>query len=541
VNTYVFSADENPTSAGAPYLPRLVLARRLVYAVTGLFIGAMTTFPNALTNVNVGTISGSLGLYVAQASWLPALFFAMNASSNLTLVKARAQFGIPVVTQGLLALYALAAAVQLVWPCFATAVAARIANGIETGALVSLTVYYFLMVFPGKLRPLAPLFGVSMTQFGTPLARLVPVELLSTDHGRGMHCIELAVPLTILAATLAVPLPPSNRVRAFELRDLLSIALFVPGIVLGCEVLGLGRVMWWSDTPLLGKMLMSSVVLIGAGCMLEASRERPLIQLRWLSTFNIARFVGIAILMRLALAEQTFGSVGLLSASGLNNDQMHILFACVALSMLAGIVAAALTVRESALPYQVLVAALCIAVAAMLDGNSNNLTRPEQLYLSQSLIGFGTTLFIGPAIVYGLLQMLRKGSDHFITLVVVFSITQNIGAVAGSAFMGTYQTERLHVHSNDLAEQLVLTNPQVAARISAGALTTSPIVQDPAIQAAEGVSLLGQATTREATVLAFNDVFGFLAGLAGGTAALVALSILYRRWRPATRPLEAPT
>lgn len=541
MDTYIFSADERPTSAGAPYLPRLSLSQRAAYAAVGVFIGALTTFPNALTNVNVSTISGSLHLYVSEATWLPALYFGMNASANLTLVKARAQFGIPLVTRSLLILYVLAAAVQLAWPCFGTAVIARIANGIETGALVSLTVYYFLMVFPGKFKPLALIVGVSLTQFGTPFARLVPVELLGVEHWRGMHCIELAVPLLILAATWALPLPPSDRSRVFEVRDIISIALFVPGIVLGCEVLNLGRVLWWSDTPMLGTMLMACVVLIGAGCIVEANRERPLVQLAWLSTANIARFVGIALLMRLALAEQTFGSVGLLSASGLNNDQMHVLFALVALSMVAGVVAAALTVREDRLPYQIIVAALCIMCSAMLDSQSNNLTRPEQLYLSQSLIGFGTTLFIGPAIVYGMLQMLRKGMDHFITIVVVFSITQNVGALAGASLMGTYQIERVHVHSADLASQMVASDPQVATRIGGGATTISPVVQDPALQVAEGSSLLGQAMAREASVLAFNDVFGLLAWLAGGTAGLVALSLLYNKWRQAPRRLEAST
>jgi hypothetical protein len=541
VDNYIFSPDERPTSAGAPYLPRLSLSQRLAYAAVGVFIGALTTFPNALTNVNVGTISGSLHLYVSEASWLPALYFGMNASANLTLVKARAQFGIPLVTRSLLILYVMAAAVQLAWPCFGTAVGARITNGIETGALVSLTVYYFLMVFPGKFKPLALIVGVSMTQFGTPLARLVPVELLGVDHWRGMHCIELAVPLLVLAVTWAVPLPPSDRSRAFEFRDVISIALFVPGIVLGCEVLNLGRVLWWSDTPMLGKILMACVVLIGAGCIVEVNRERPLVQLAWLSTANIARFVGIALLMRLALAEQTFGSVGLLSASGLNNDQMHVLFGLVALSMVAGVVAAALTLREDRLPYQIIVAALCIMCSALLDSESNNLTRPAQLYLSQSLIGFGTTLFIGPAIVYGMLQMLRKGMDHFITIVVVFSITQNVGALAGASLMGTYQIERVQVHSADLASQMVASDPQVAARIGGGAIAVSPAVQDPGLQAAEGSSLLGQSMSREAAVLAFNDVFGLLAWLAGATAGLVALSVLYNKWRQAPLRLEAPT
>ncbi len=531
VSAYNYEDTEKPASAGTPYTPKMSILRKCSYAAVGLFIGLMTTFPNALTNVNIGTISGSLGLYAAEGSWLPALYFGMNASSNLTLVKARAQFGIPMVTQGLLLLYAIVAAIQLFWPSFAMAIVARIANGIEAGALVSLSVYYFLVILPPKFRPLALVIGVSLTQFGTPLARLVPVELLSVEHWRGMHCIELAVPLTVLAAILIAPLPPSDRVQSFERTDLVSIALLVPGIVLGCEVLSLGRVLWWTDTPWLGELLVGSAILTAIGCLIEVNRERPLLQLRWLSSASIARFAGIALLMRLALAEQTFGSVGLLTAAGLNNDQMHTLFVYVGLAMAAGIVVAALTLKEERLPYQVMLGVLCIGAGALLDSHANNLTRPEQLYLSQSLTGFGTTLFIGPTILYGYLQVMRKGTDYLITLVVLFSITQNVGALAGSALMGTYQIERVHVHNEDLSAQLTASNPQVISRITGGSIEVSPVISDPELRSAEGGALLGRSMSREAAVLAFNDVFGLLAWLAGGTASVVALSLIFKNLR----------
>lgn len=531
VSAYNYAPEEKATSAGSPHMPRMTIQRKIAYALVGTFVGLMTTFPNALTNVNVGTIAGSIGLYAAEGAWLPALYFGMNASSNLTLVKARAQFGIPSVTLGLLALYAFVAFLQLLWPSFELAAAARMANGVEAGALVSLSVYYFQVILPARLRSLSLVIGVSLTQFGTPLARLIPVELLSNAHWQGMHCIELAVPLAVLAAIMLAPLPPSDRARAFERKDLVSIALFVPGIVLGCEVLNLGRILWWTDTPWLGGLVVASLVLIGAACMIELTRERPLLRLGWLSTVNIARFAAVALLMRLALAEQTFGSVGLLAAAGLNSDQLHTLFVLVVLAMAAGIVVTVLTLSEARLPYQVLVAAICICVGALLDSHANNLTRPPQLYFSQALIGFGTTLFIGPTILYGYLHMLRKGADHFITLVVVFSVTQNVGALAGSAIMGSYQIERTHVHAEELAAQLVVGNPQVAARIASGAAVVSSVVSDPTYRGAEGGALLGQAMGREAAVLAFNDVFGLLAWLSGATAVIVAVSLLLKNLR----------
>ena len=525
---YIYADHEKPASAGSPYMPRMTPRRRLAYAVVGTLIGLMTTFPNALTNVNLGAISGSLGLYTAEASWLPALYFGMNAGSNLMLVKARAQWGIPFITQGLLILYAVVAALQLLWPGFPLAAAARAANGLAAGALASLSVYYFLVILPPRLRPLALVAGINLTQFGTPLARLLPVEMLSMHHWLGMHCIELAVPLALLCAILLAPLPPSDRAAAFEPADWLSIALLVPGIVLACEVLGLGRALWWHDTPWLGQMLLLCLALLGGGVLHESQRQRPLLQLGWLSTVNLLRFAGIALLMRLALAEQTFGSVGLLSAAGLNNDQLHTLFLLVALAMAAGLLAAMLTLQEARLPYQVLVAALCLAVSAVLDSHANNLTRPEQLYLSQSLIGFGTTLFIGPTMLYGFIQMRRRGLDHYITLVVVFSISQNVGALAGSALMGSYQIERLHAHRDDLSAQLLAGSPAVSARLAGGNAMLAAQFSDPALRAAESGALLSGAVAREAGVLAFNDVFSLLAWIAAGVAGIVALSLFVR-------------
>src|ERR1700754_3763358 len=90
---YQFAPHERPMFPGSPFSPAHSLGRRVAYACTALCTGIGATFPNRLTNVNVGTIAGSTGLYVAEASILPAIYVAMNASANLTLVKARAQFG----------------------------------------------------------------------------------------------------------------------------------------------------------------------------------------------------------------------------------------------------------------------------------------------------------------------------------------------------------------------------------------------------------------------------------------------------------------
>jgi hypothetical protein len=303
--------------------------------------------------------------------------------------------------------------------------------------------------------------------------------------------------------------------------------------------LGMGKAYWWHDAPMVGALLMSCVLLIGLGVLNEANRPRPLLQLHWLSTLNIARFVGVALLMRLALAEQTFGSVGLLAAAGLDNDQMHALFLLVALSMLAGIVLTVLTLQERRLPLMTAVAATCIGIAAALDSQSNSLTRPHQLYLSQCLIGFGTTLFIGPVLLYGFIQMLRQGRENMISLVVIFSITQNVGALAGSALLGSYQLERLHLQSELLSSRLAIGDPDVSTRLSAGAMTLQPVVSDPLQGAAQSTALLARSLNGQASILAFNNAFQVLAALAGFVAVVVAVSVMMRRFFPPSAKTES--
>ena len=210
---YQFGPDEQPLLPGSPFSPAHPLPRRLAYGAVGLVVGISATFTNVLINVNVPYLSGPLGVYVAQASLLPAIYVAMNATGNLSLVKARMQFGVPKVTNILLLVYAALGLLQIFFPGFVLAVLVRAACGLTAAGLTTLTIYYFLQVFPPKARPLALVISLGLLQLGTPLARLVPVEVLSANGWYGLHLIEPAVALLVLALINTVRLPPSVRTQ----------------------------------------------------------------------------------------------------------------------------------------------------------------------------------------------------------------------------------------------------------------------------------------------------------------------------------------
>jgi hypothetical protein len=183
------------------------------------------------------------------------------------------------------------------------------------------------------------------------------------------------------------------------------------------------------------------------------------------------------------------------------------------------------------------IACLLIAAGAFLDAFSTNLTRPANLYLSQALIGFGALMFIGPAMVIGVSRTLLAGKENFISWLVLFGATQNLGGLIGTAAFGTFQTVRAKFHFSQLAEQVVLIDPVVADRLTGGARQIGRVVADPLLRNAEAGALLARQVAREANILAFNDVF-LVIGILSSLMFLWGVSIELRMRR---RGETAPT
>jgi hypothetical protein len=520
---YQFGPDERPLFPGSPYSPHHPPLRRVGYGLVAVLMALAATLGNALVTVNIPNLSGALGVYQVQASLLPAAYVAMNASANLLLIKARQQFGIPAVAHTLLTAYAAAGLLQFFVHDFAAALLIRAVSGMSAAGLTTMTIYNLLQTVPPAKRPLALVTGISLGQFGTPLARLFPVEMLALSHWQGLHLIEIGLALAALAALIALPLPPSDRSPAFERMDFVTIALVIPAMALFCGVLGVGRLVWWTDAPAIGLALAVAVPLFVAALVIEHNRARPLLQTKWIGTRDIARFVIVAVLVRLALAEQTYGSVGLLTSSGLTNEQLRTLFVWVLVAQALGLATTLTLLTPQRIPYLLMGATLAIAVGAWLDTHSTNVTRPHQLIFSQALIGYGTMLFIGPALAYGFLRMLEKGPGHLVTFIVLFSTTQNIGGLAGSALLGSYQVISSRAHALALAEHVLPSDPQAFAQLQ------------------NGGALVRAALAREASILAFNDVFRLVMAIALLTLGYLVYIRTYNIIRQRRGLAQAPT
>lgn len=536
-----WAPGEKPMLPGSPSTPVHPTHKRIAFGIVGLLICITGALSNALVTANLTNLQGVFGAYNNEIAWLPAVYVMGNISINLLLVKFRQQFGLRVFTEAFLVLYVLVAFFHLLVNDLSSALIVRAAHGMVGAALSSLGIYYQVQAWPAKHRLKALAIGLGASQLAIPLARLFSTELLQLDEWRGLYLFELGLALMALGAVLILKLPPGERTKVFEKKDFLTFFLMAPGMALFCGVLSLGRIEWWTSTPWLGICLALGLVLVTAAVLVEHNRSNPLINTRWLGSGAIFRLGIVMILLRIMLAEQNTGAIGYLQQLGIQNDQMQGLALAILAGVAAGIVCSALTINPQHLSWPIVLSLIIVMVASLMDAQSSPLTRANNMYFSQFLLGFSTSFFIAPAMLLGVGSVVTQ-PKNLVSFVVLFGMSQNLGGLMGSALLGTFQTWREKYHSSLLGDQLSLLDPNVTDRLAQYSNLFSSLLGDSTLRSAEGTLQLQTVATLQANVLAYNDVYILTAVMAGVTLLWVLwrLSRLrYLNWQQAKREAEA--
>jgi MFS family permease len=498
---------ERPTLPGSPATPDHPTVRRVRYALTSLLVTLTGGLGAAVVSANLPSLAGDLGVSTTEAAWLPIVFVMTNACMNLLLIKFRQQYGLQLFTKLTLVVFVAVALAHLVIEGFGSAIAVRAVAGICAAGMSSLGILYMIQAFPAAHRLKGLVIGIGLASFTAPLARLFSNPLIDLAGWRGIYLFEAGLALLSLAAVLSLRLPPSERLKVYDKLDFLTFALFAPGVALLCAVLGMGRIVWWTEAPWIGWSLAGSILLLSAALIVEYNRTHPLINLRWMASGDIVRLTISILLVRIVLSEQTSGAVGFLQLMGLGPDQLTGLFWVILAATTAGTAASALSLNMAKLNKPIAIALALIAVGAFIDSHATVLTRPVNLYFSQALLAFAAAFFIGPALLIGFTQVITKGAQNMVSFIVVFSLGQNIGGLAGGAIVGTLQVVREKFHSSQLTESINLGDPNVVLRLQQLSGAYARVIGDAAQRNVEAQRLLGQQITQQANVLAYNDVF----------------------------------
>ena len=77
-------------------------------------------------------------------------------------------------------------------------------------------------------------------------------------------------------------------------------------MALFAAVLGLGRIVWWTEAAWIGWALLAAIPMLAAALVIEHGRANPLLNTRWLGSADILRFAIVTIMARIVLSEQTY-------------------------------------------------------------------------------------------------------------------------------------------------------------------------------------------------------------------------------------------
>lgn len=477
---------------------------------------------------NLPQLQGAFGATQTEATWLIAAYLAPNVSLSIALVKVRNQYGLRRFAEGSILVFTLVCILHLFVTDLGAAIVVRFFAGVAAAPLSSLGFLYMIEKLPPerKLRHGIPA-ALTIIAVMPSLTRIMFPTLFDLGGVHGLYIFELGLAMASLCAIYLLPLTSPPRIRAIERLDFVSYPLIAVGLGALAIALSTGRLYWWFEAPWLGQLLVLSIACLTLAIVIDLNRARPFIDFRWLMSPSMLHFTAVLLLFRLLLTEQTASATNFFLVLGLQADQLTGLYTVIAIAAVIGGTLCALVNRPGREPYIHFVCLVLIAVGAWMDSRATNLTRPHDLYVSQALMAFASAMFLPPAMAQGIAEAFKRGPNHFLTFILVFLATQNLGAQLGSAVFGTMITLREKFHSNILAQAITLTDPLVASRVSQLSSTYGHTLTDRALLNAEGTSLLSQQITREANVLAYNDVFLAITALSLCAALCLVLHLAF--------------
>ncbi|GAA4010346.1 MFS transporter [Sphingomonas humi] len=521
---YTFRAHELPLIPGSPATPDHPAGRRVVYLVIGLFLGLVGGAQNGFLLANTAALQAAMALTPVEAGWLSVAFYSTYACMSMLLLRMRQEYGIqPFVRYAMVGLLA-ANFVQLLELGYGPELAARAVAGLAASGLSALSIYYLMQGLPPASRIGGMVLGTGLSQIAFPLARAIsPALLVDGDISRAFE-FQFALSLLALGAVTIFRLPPGERRETFEWLDIPSTLLFIMGVVSLVIFLIQGRIMWW-DTPWLGTALAIAILGLGGCLLLEANRRNPMLHTRWLSSRSILSLAITGAAVRVLVAEQSFGATGLFSALGYANEQLTGYYFALAGASVAGIVLSLVRLDPKDLNRPVLFAILVIAIASFADTRTGVMSRPSDLYLTQAAIAFAAVYAMGPVLMEGMVRALVAGPGHVVSFIAIFSLSQTLGGLAGTAALSALHTIRLKTHLVEAAATLTATNAQLADALRQTTRGLGTVIADPALQQAAASARVSREAAREAAVLAFNDVFFVI-----GWLAVIAFVAVFIPW-----------
>ncbi|WP_174801105.1 MFS transporter [Martelella limonii] len=521
-----------PLYPGAPPAqPPKPLPQLLLYMCAATVIGITQALGMSFISVSIQQIAGPLKATTTEATWMLAAYLVPNASLTLMLFKMRQQFGLRRFAEVSIVLYVLVNLCHLWIDNYQAAIVMRFFAGVAAAPMSSIAILYMLEGLPREKKlSIGISSAMTVISLGTPLAGLMAPVLLDYGGLQRLYIFEIGLALVSLALIYKLPLVSGERVKVISRNDLIAFGFLFVGMGALTVALTVGRLYWWTEKPWIGWLMVVGVASLTIMVLMETHRENPLVDIKWITSAEIIHFTGALLIFRIILSEQSSGARGFFMMLGLSNEQLRGLYIVMIVATIAAGVTCAALIKPGRVAAMHGFALVLLIIGTWLDSQATSLTRPEQMYLSQTLIAFAAGLYLPPAMLIGFMAALKRGPSYILSFIIVFLTTQRVGGILGSALFGSFVTWREQIHSAALAKDITGGDPLVSQRLAQLAGAYGQSIGDVALRKAEGAMLFASQVRQQAYVLAYNDAFRFTSLLACVALAVLIIDVAFERW-----------
>lgn len=502
--------------------------RALLYIFAATVLSWTQGFGMNFVQSNLLQLQGYFNATPTETAWLMGAYMAPNVSLAILLIKIRTQYGLRNFAELSIIGMVVISLLHLFVSDLHTAFIVRFFGGVAAAPMSSIAFLYMIEAFaPAKKQTIGLTLNLMNVTLNMPLARIFSSFLFDNDGLRGLYMFEMSLALIGVGLIFYLPLTPVPRAKVLEKLDFVSYGFFAVGLAINALIMPVGRLYWWREAQWIGGGLFAALIFIVIGVVIELNRKNPLIDLRWLFSRDMLHIAAVLLIFRMLLSEQSTMAANFFNLFGLYNRELIPLYLHVIGGTIAGALICVFFLKPGREDILHAIALVLMAYGSWLDSYATNLTRPEQMYWSQALIGVGGGLFLPPSMFKGLASALARGQKYILSFIALFLFTQSTGGLMSSAFFGSLQTMLQKYHFSMITQHIVMSDPVVAGRVQQLSAAYTSVLTDSSLRSAEGIAILAKQATLEANILAYNDVFRIYSCIALTLLAFLLFKIVY--------------
>jgi len=512
----------------------LLMPRRnaVPFLILGWLCIQLQAFSMNMFQNNLPQLEAYFQATVAESMWFIGAYMAPYISFVVLFVKVRTHIGMRPYMFGTLFFYAACSICGIFATSYNAGLVTRFLAGVTTAPITSIGILYTIEPFVPERKVTIGISLVMMyISLGTPLTRLVVPFLVADGQVAHFYIFLAGLACFTGAGLYFLKLAPTPKEKVLEPLDFISLPLYGIGIGLAAAMMPVGKFYWWSNAQWMGPVFVIAIFCLTCAVLIELNRSKPIFDFRWLFSPGMRHVIIIMLLFRLLVSDQISIINSYYSFLGLQNEQLFGLYLFIALGTLAGGIVCCIFLKPNGGDFIYILGCAAIAVGSFTDSFSTSATRPVDMYYSQMLIGFGLAIFMAISFSKGMLAAVANGSGQYLTSFAgTFLVSQVGGGLSGTAIFGTAQIYLEKFHSYILTQNLVMSDPQVAARVAAYGQAYSGVTTDPAIIQGGGLAMLNNKANIEANILAYNDIFRVYGWFAVALFCLLTVRLLMKIW-----------